>query len=222
MLVCVVLAFLTSCSNNEKGINENETLLEVRDEGLIANKYVYKSNVYSLQELKTTHPVVFDMASMSYDFYEDTMYVFDNSKDYDVYTQSNNLESQIASRGGADCWGFKFRIWEHENYRGRYFEFKRSNIPRSKDRAWTNMPSWMNDKGSLIVLDEIDFSFSGGNAASSNSIVCYEDYNRTGRRIASAKVPLFPWDYFTRNNKFSHLRKNNWNDTISSIEIIGS
>ncbi len=118
---------------------------------------------------------------------EDTMYLFESDKEYEKYSAIIN---NVSARNPSD-WGFKFRMWEHENYRGRFFEYKRTNLSGFSQRSvWTNVPSWINDKGSSIVVDEINFSFISGGAYGALGIKCYQDYNRGGRSVTATKFPI--------------------------------
>ncbi|WP_299711710.1 hypothetical protein [uncultured Tenacibaculum sp.] len=207
------LFFLTSCGDNENDLIEaNESTSENQELITTNDLYNYEGKLYTEQELKSTHPMVLDVASyFIYEATENTFYVYTNEKEYKSHSSS------VQQRNDFDptTWGFKLRMWEHENYGGRFVEWRYNKIKRSRRWVGANVPGWFNDRASSIVIDDVDRArFPNKNQEILVHFRCFEHYGYGGRQDTATL-------WFRSKRTFDNLRGGDWNDRISSWQVLG-
>ncbi len=211
--LAIGLLLFTSCNDNNEIIDQEP----LTNNEYSNYNYIYKNQTYTQNEIEDSFP---NLLSSSYVLFENKEkgYIYDTEEEANNHNENFLKNTQSREDYNNETWGFKVRFYEHENFKGRWWQYRKQRISVHTFEVKGNIPSWLNDKASSIVLDEIDHSKhrSGVNAV---GLTCYQDYNQKGRKVYSS---AYHWFLGHQNKKtWKDLRKGNWNDKISSWSVSG-
>lgn len=209
--IYVLILFLLSCLSCDRDEFTEPAIAETK-----TVYYNYKENLLTEKEIYEQYPEVI----------KNSYLIINNDEIIDVFDSEDEalkhdmiLEEKISSNCKNDfnpyTWGFKIRFYEHENFKGRWFQVRRHGISKSRIRYSANVPKSFNDKISSIVIDEIDKATGNTGGPLWTFVNCSEDYNLGGRSTNAIVNP------FACKRIWKNLRKGNWNDKISSWYVSG-
>ncbi len=223
--LALAMILFASCSKDNVEDEVNTPELSVTN---TKAEYVYKyqGKFYSAEDFETNHK---DLLMSSFQVFDETEFgqiinVFEDEAKANKFTESpidysENTDTTSEKRATCpDKWGFKVRMWEHENYKGKWIQFRRVGIPGNLKRKHWNMPNGWKNRVSSIVADELDYPSnftSRGCQVAFMWLTCYDGDNFRGRSVAAS---LFVVTH-SRSRHFKNLRKGNWNDKINSFSM---
>lgn len=213
MLFLLLAISFYSCEKDTIEIQDETSDINYQSD-LESFEYTFKGKKYTYKKLQNEFP---DLLSEAFVLFEDNHgYIFDDESEALTFDGSFSKAASCKNDNNNFTWGFKVRFYEHENYRGRWWQYRKFRIPVQTFKVGGNVPSWLNDRTSSIVIDELDYSKhkSGQNYI---GLTCYEDYGMRGKRTYAQVGNIFARCYRT----FDNLRKGDWNDKISSWSVNG-
>ncbi|OEK09851.1 hypothetical protein A8C32_10085 [Flavivirga aquatica] len=223
LVLTIGMLTFTGCSVNDNDFAEEVNTVAANENEYSKYNYIYKEQVYSLDEIKKDYPNLLDKAYILFEG-ENIANVFDDEKEalkYDkLFLEALESNSQLTSKNDNNnsTWGFKVRFYEHNDFKGRWWQYRKHKISVTRFEVKGNIPSWLNDRTSSIVLDELDYSKhnSGDNFI---GLTCYQDYNQRGRSVYQRATHWFLGKLSKK--EWKNLDKGDWNDKISSWSVNG-
>ncbi|WP_299184168.1 hypothetical protein [uncultured Aquimarina sp.] len=221
ILYALVSLLILSCSVDKDDLSTSSVLEPEEIYNYDSWPHIYNKKEYSLEKLLNIKSDIMEISYLIYDIDKKVIYIFDEEKDVNAFNSSNSGTTPMSklactSDRNSNTWGFKLRMWEHDNFRGRFVEFRRTRNIRTSTRFRANIPSNMNDKISSIVIDELDTVADRNGGVRPFNLICYEDYNSRGRKLNDV---LSFSSRFRCGKEYENLRRGNWSDVISSIEV---